>query len=217
MTIYLDDQLSGHIIHGNLFERTSNSVYIGGGDDNIVTNNVFIDSRKAAHIDNRGMGWQKDAADDENGTLRSRLRAMPYQNELWSERYPTLPGILEDEPNIPKRNVFRGNISAGGRWNDMNAETRGYQTVEDNFVFDNDPDWITLHKDDLGRPLHLEFGNPQAVADIGFKMLPLQSAGSHEVRWDGVDDAGRICASGIYVIRLRALDVDQTSKMLLLR
>ena len=180
MTIYLDDQQSGHIIHGNLFERTSHSIFIGGGDDNIVTNNVFIDSRPAAHIDNRGMGWQKEATDDEDGTLRTRLRAMPYQGNLWSERYPTLPGILEDEPNIPKRNVFRRNISAGGQWDDIHSGTRRYQTIEDNLAFDGDTGWITVHRDGAGRPLQLEFADPQAVADFGFEPLPLEMMGLYE-------------------------------------
>ncbi|MBT3344169.1 MAG: T9SS type A sorting domain-containing protein [Gemmatimonadetes bacterium] len=180
MTIYLDDQLCGQTIHGNLFERTSYSVFIGGGDDNVVTNNVFIASRKAAHLDNRGMGWQKEQTDDENWSLRTRLHDMPYQNQLWSERYPHLPGILEDEPNIPKRNVFRGNISAGGRWNDINAETKHYQTIEDNLVFDDEPDWVTLHKDEDGRPLNLEFRDPEAVARIGFETLPVASMGLYQ-------------------------------------
>ena len=64
MTIYLDDQHCGHTIHGNLFERCMQSVFIGGGDDNVVTNNVFLDCIKSAHLDNRGMGWQKAATDD---------------------------------------------------------------------------------------------------------------------------------------------------------
>ncbi|MBU4460695.1 MAG: right-handed parallel beta-helix repeat-containing protein, partial [Verrucomicrobia bacterium] len=43
MTVYLDDQHSGHTIHGNVFERCMQSIFIGGGDDNVVTNNVFLD------------------------------------------------------------------------------------------------------------------------------------------------------------------------------
>ncbi|MFQ5808641.1 MAG: right-handed parallel beta-helix repeat-containing protein, partial [Armatimonadota bacterium] len=177
MTIYLDDQHSGHTIHGNLFERCSRAVFIGGGDDNIVTNNVFLDCWKAAHIDNRGMGWQKAATDDPNGTLRTRLRAMPYGSDLWRKRYPTLPGILEDEPNIPKRNVFARNISAGGIWDDIHQGTREYQTVENNLVFDDDEEWIRLIKDQQGRPVRMEFRDPTAVAAIGFEPLPLEKIG----------------------------------------
>ena len=187
MTIYLDDQHCGHTIHGNLFERCSRAVFIGGGDDNIVTNNVFIDCWRAAHIDNRGMGWQKKATDDPNGTLRTRLRAMPIQSELWKRRYPTLADILEDEPNIPKRNVFARNISAGGIWDDIDRGTRKYQTVENNLVFDDDKDWVRLIKDASGRPMRLEFKDPAAVSAIGFEPLPLERMGLYadprRARW----------------------------------
>ena len=94
MTIYLDDQHCGHTIYGNLFERCSQTIFIGGGDDNVVTNNVFLDCWKSAHLDDRGMNWQKHDTDDPKGELRSRLRDMPYQNDLWRHRYPTLAGIL---------------------------------------------------------------------------------------------------------------------------
>ena len=177
MTIYLDDQHCGHTIHGNLFERCSRAVFIGGGDDNIVTNNVFIDCWKAAHIDNRGMGWMKKFTDDPKSSINVGLRAMPYKNELWSKRYPTLPGIMEDEPNIPKRNVFRRNISAGGVWDDIHSGTRKYQTVEDNLAFDQDKAWIRLTRDTGGRPIRLEFKDPKAVEGIGFEPLPLDKMG----------------------------------------
>jgi len=41
-------------------------------------------------------------------------------------------------------------------------------------------------------------------------------AGTHEVRWDGRDDAGRRVASGVYIARVRAHGVSRTHKMLLL-
>ena len=177
MTIYLDDQHCGHTIHGNLFERCNQAVFIGGGDDNIVTNNVFLGCRRAAHIDNRGMGWQKAATDDPRGTLRTGLAAMPIQSPLWKSRYPTLAGILDDEPNIPKRNVFARNLSAGGTWDAIHAGTRQYQTVEDNLVFDDDSDWVRLVKDGAGRPIKLELKDPEAVRRIGFEPLPLEKIG----------------------------------------
>jgi hypothetical protein len=180
MTIYLDDQHSGHLIHGNLFERCSRAVFIGGGDDNIVTNNVFSDCWRAAHIDNRGMGWQKQATDDPNGTLRTRFRAMPVDSKPWREQYPTLANTLDDDPNVPKRNVFCRNISAGGTWDDIHKGTRKYQTVENNLVFDDDRQWIRLVKDDDGRPVRLEFRDPDQVRQIGFEPLPLQRMGLYD-------------------------------------
>jgi hypothetical protein len=180
MTIYLDDQHCGHTIHGNIFERCSRAVFIGGGDDNIVTNNVFLDCWKAAHLDNRGMGWQKKFTDDTKSSIHVALHAMPYQGELWSRRYPELVNVLEDDPGVPKRNVFRRNVSAGGSWDDIHQGTRHLQTVEDNLVFDQDPDWVKLVRDETGKPVEIVFKDPAAVAAIGFEPIAVAKIGLYE-------------------------------------
>jgi len=180
MTIYLDDQHCGHTIHGNIFERCSRAVFIGGGDDNVVTGNVFVQCWKAAHMDNRGMGWQKKATDNPNGSLRKRLRAMPYKSDLWASQYPTLVNILDDDPNIPKRNVFRSNVSAGGLWDDIHKGTRKYQTVEKNLVLDEQPNWITLEKDARGNLLDIRFKDPRAVEAIGYETIPVGKIGLYQ-------------------------------------
>jgi len=187
MTVYLDDQHSGHTLHGNVFERCMQAVFIGGGCDNVVTNNLFLGCWKAAHLDNRGMNWQKPATDDPNGELRTRLRAMPYTNALWSARYPTLPAILQDDPGVPKRNVYAVNISAGGRWDDVMPAIRRYQTITNNLVFDRDPAWARLVKDTAGRPVRVEFKDPEAVRALGFAPLPVERMGLYaderRARW----------------------------------
>ena len=68
--VYLDDQASGITVRGNLFERVNMAVLIGGGRDNLVEDNKFIDTPTAIHLDSRGTGWQKAVTDDPNGTLR---------------------------------------------------------------------------------------------------------------------------------------------------
>lgn len=179
MTIYLDDQHCGHTIYGNLFERCMQSVFIGGGDDHVVTNNVFLGCWKSAHVDNRGMNWQKAATEDPKGELRSKLAAVPYTNALWRARYPTLAGVLNDEPGIPKRTLFAGNISAGGKWDDITKTIRSYQTVTNNLAFDDNPEWVRATRDASGRPIRLEFKDTAAVQAIGFTALPLEKIGPY--------------------------------------
>ena len=136
--------------------------------------------RTTAHLDARGMGWQKEATHSNSQTLQTRLRAMPYQSALWRQRYPNLGDILADDPGVPKRNVFRRNISAGGIWEDIQGRIKKYQTIEDNLVFDHAPDWVRLIEDDSGKIAHLKFKDPQAVERINFQTLPLSQMGLYE-------------------------------------
>lgn len=180
MTIYLDDQHCGHTIFGNIFYRCNKPVFIGGGDDNIVLNNVFIDSHRSAHLDNRGMGWQKKFTDDPTSSIHVALRAMPYQGELWAKAYPELVNVLNDDPGVPKRNVFARNVHSGGPWDSLNKTTLHLQTVEDNIIQEDDKDFAQLRTDSYGRITSLRFKDPAAVAAIGFEPIPVEKIGLYK-------------------------------------
>jgi len=170
MGVYLDDQASGITIFGNVFYRVTRAAFIGGGCDNVVENNVFVDCRPAVHLDARGLGWQKPATDDPEGELRRYLRAMPYQNDLWRRRYPELVGILQDDPGTPKRNRIVRNLSAGGQWENIDAATRKFQTIEDNLVGE-DPQFVDRARGDFRlRPTSPALGR-------GFKPIPIEKIG----------------------------------------
>jgi hypothetical protein len=91
--VYLDDMYCGTVIYGNLFYRVVRAAFIGGGRDNTIENNIFVECPRAVHIDNRAMGWASGSVE---GTMKKRLEAMPYQEPPWTERYPKLVGIWED-------------------------------------------------------------------------------------------------------------------------
>ena len=112
--IYLDDFASGATIEGNVFLRVDQPVFIGGGRDNTVKDNVFVASSPAIHIDGRGLTWAADHIVKRDGELRSQYAAMPVSSPPWRARYPELARTLEDEPARPKRNIASGNLIVGG-------------------------------------------------------------------------------------------------------
>ncbi len=116
--VYLDDMYCGTRIERNLFFRVTRAAFIGGGRDNVVGGNVFVDCRPALHVDDRALGW---AADTVPTTMTERLNAMPYRNETWRERYPELTGILEADAAAPQGNVVSHNLSVGGRWDEVST------------------------------------------------------------------------------------------------
>lgn len=107
--VYLDDCASGTIIRGNVIERAHRGVMIGGGRDNLILGNRFVDCDIAIHLDARGRGWAKFWFDGRDNTLFDRLEAMPYRQEPWRSRYPQLLTLTRDEPSMPKGNVVDGN------------------------------------------------------------------------------------------------------------
>lgn len=171
--VYLDDQLSGYKIFGNVFYKVTEAVFIGGGDDNTVDNNIFIDCNPAVHIDARGLGWQKEATDDPKGTLRSRFRSMPVTSELWRKRYPNLASTLEDDPGTPKRNRIIRNICLGGKWEDLHKPTLKYQTVENNLIL---PDPIPISGDKLS----IDLKSLPSPPPEGFQPIPTEKIGLYK-------------------------------------
>ena len=114
--VYLDDCASGSIITGNVIRGAHRGVMIGGGRDNFVAGNKFLDCDIAVHFDARGLGWAHTWFDGSDTTLFDRLRAMPYQQEPWRSRYPQLLTLTRDDPAVPKGNVIRDNQAWCQTW-----------------------------------------------------------------------------------------------------
>jgi len=103
--VYLDDCSSGVTVLGNLFYRVPLcGVMIGGGRDNIVDNNVFVDCVPALHIDAR---WDAYCWD----VMQQRLDAMNYRQPPYSARWPELL-TMGDDPRRPANNQFVRNVVA---------------------------------------------------------------------------------------------------------
>ena len=104
--IYFDDLASGLKATGNLIEHCHWGFLIGGGRDNIMTDNVVVDCKLGFQCDARGLGWAKTS----EPTMMERLKAVPYESEPWRSRYPNLVTILNHEPMAPMGNIMIGNI-----------------------------------------------------------------------------------------------------------
>ena len=110
--VYLDDCFSSADISSNIFYDVATAILIGGGRDNLMTNNLFINCGRAFSIDARGLGWAKGVGN----FATKELIDLNYKQPPWSVRYPELLNILEDEPLAPKGNVMARNICWGGKW-----------------------------------------------------------------------------------------------------
>lgn len=167
MGVYLDDMYCGTTIFGNVFYRVSRAAFIGGGRDNIVENNIFVECEPAVHVDARALGW---AGGSVKTTMIPRLKSVPYRQPPWSRRYPKLVGILADDPAVPKGNIVRRNISYRSRWSDINKQASPYVTVEHNLL-DQDPHFVDAAK------LNFQLKPDSPAYRIGFQRIPFDKIG----------------------------------------
>jgi hypothetical protein len=170
--VYLDDMYCGTTIEGNLFRNVTMPAFIGGGRDNHVLNNVFVDCRPAVHIDARSLGWAKYHGDGwiEEGRTKGTLSGIRYNQPPYSERYPELVNILNEDPNAPRGNVVARNICVGGRWDDIEAIARPMVKQEANLL-DQDPLFVDAAKLDF----RLRPDSPAFA--LGFQRIPISSMG----------------------------------------
>jgi hypothetical protein len=171
MAVYLDDAASGTTIFGNIFHKASRAAFIGGGRDNLVENNIFVQCHPAVHIDARGLGWaKKHIAKGGGWHMYEKLKAVNYREPPYSTRYPKLVTILLDDPAVPKGNVVRRNVCSGGRWLDLQGVDRNIVTIEDNLIAD-DPGFV----DHANTDFRLRSSSP--AYSIGFKQIPTERIG----------------------------------------
>lgn len=141
MAVYLDDWSSGTTIYGNVFYRSGRSAFIGGGRDNTVENNIFVECEPSVHVDARGLGWAHyyfdKSMDIYVNTLFDRMDAMKYGEPPYSEKYPELLELYDDDPAVPKYNRIERNVSYGGRWLDLyDGMDFSIVTVKNNLIAD---------------------------------------------------------------------------------
>ena len=111
--IYLDDCDSGDTVVGNIVVGgVGRGVLLGGGRDNTIQGNIFIDLPIGIHVDARGpRGITLDKPGSWN--LPAKCEQVGYLSPLWRERYPRLAEVMDQNPLMPLGNSIRNNILAG--------------------------------------------------------------------------------------------------------
>ncbi len=119
MGVYLDDWACGFTVTGNVFYRAGRATMIGGGRNNTVENNIYIECIPAVHIDARGLGWAGYYFDGTRTELFDQMKDVHFDRPPYSTRYPWLLTMYDGETQVPKYNSIRNNVSWGGRWMDV--------------------------------------------------------------------------------------------------
>ncbi len=149
--IYLDDALSGQHIYGNLLINIPrNSIHIGGGRDNIVKNNIIINSgENAIYFDERARdgalnsGWFTHAHIG-TGDMWDALYNSPWQSEIWQEEIPQYKNLTDDIENAEKpeyipnpASIVRGNLilNKNKEIGDIYSSAYRFSDITDNEIY----------------------------------------------------------------------------------
>ncbi len=147
--VYLDDFRAGTLVFGNYFENTF-GVKLGGGRDNVVANNVFVNCEPAMQLDARGLTWASRNWEPSffRDYMLTKLEALNYRQPPWSRHYPELLELTPTEGPIPRGSKITRNIFFGGKkWLDISAEVEpGWIDIHDNWQ-EGDPGF--LEREDL--------------------------------------------------------------------
>ena len=171
MGVYLDDFSTGTTIYGNIFYKAGRNILIGGGRENIVENNIFIHGEPAVHIDARGKGWASYYFKESHKILFNRLVAVNPEKPPYSERYPKLKTIPEDEPALAKYNCVERNVFCGGRWRDLKNNLNDSIVCFKNNVVKDTCDFYKIVKNNI------EINFDSNIFPKGFETIPVEKIG----------------------------------------
>lgn len=124
--IYLDDGTSGQEVRGNIVWG-GDGIWLGGGRDNVIENNLFIDCTAAIQFDSR-MSTGSTIWNAMREKMKAELVEMHYLDEPYSAHYPELTHMRQymdaDVPVPCGNNRTANNLCLGGNWlrGSMNAE-----------------------------------------------------------------------------------------------
>ena len=182
MGVYMDDCVGGAEVFSNVFYKVHWAMFIGGGRDLSVENNIFVDCDPAVRMDARGLDKSPVWHGMVDDTMRKRLTEVPLA--LYRERYPAMktldryygppegPAITGEEFNgvPPGGNVIQHNIAVG-KWLELGWHAKSeHAEVKDNLV-DTDPKFFAADKQDF----RLRPDSP--AFKLGIKPVPVEQIG----------------------------------------
>lgn len=172
MGVYMDDCVSGTEVFGNIFYFVQRAMFIGGGRDHKVENNIFVDCRPAVQVDGRGLDKSPVWSRMVNETMKESLRDVPQ--DLYRRRYPEIAGldryyaVMAGVP--PENDLIARNVCVGDwlktEWNCKPEMLR----LEDDLVVD---------RASLVSPENMDFRikKDSPVWKTGFEAIPFKRIG----------------------------------------
>ncbi|MBU3200979.1 right-handed parallel beta-helix repeat-containing protein [Clostridium estertheticum] len=165
--IYLDDCMSSAEVYGNVFYKVKNPIFIGGGRDNIIENNIIVDCKTSINFDERGLTWDLNE-------LYLNLSKVPYESDIWTNKYPELKYLSKNgSPGIPNNNVIENNLLYQTKMPSISDSVIKYGRVKNNICYDVNPGFVNSTKMDF----RLSRNSIIFKENKNFKSIPFENIG----------------------------------------
>jgi len=187
MGVYMDDCVSGTKIFGNIFLKVPRAVFLGGGRDMVIENNIFVDCDPAIEMDARGLDPSPAWRPLVNQRLRDAMKAVPLA--LYRQRYPEMISVeafygLPNGPEItgeafrgiPPVNIIVANNICVGKWLNLHwFATPDMLTMAGN-ITDAQGDFARDPRS-AARPVDFELTPTSNAWRDGFERIPAEKIG----------------------------------------
>jgi len=172
-----DDGAGGSFVFGNIFTGDRSGVWIASGPDNSIVNNVFVkDKGPVFAIDSRGTSRGYAT----NPKLIGAVQEINPTQPPWSERYPEIVNLLQEQHELPLRTLFKDNliyIKEGDPYKmAMKPENNTNPAIisfVDNFVTPTDPGFVDLAAGNYA----LKRDSEVFMKIPGFQQIPVEKMG----------------------------------------
>jgi hypothetical protein len=190
MGVYMDDCVSGTEVFGNIFYKVHWAMFIGGGRDHRVANNLFVDCDPAVRADGRGLDGSPVWHNMVDNTMRQRLAAVPLA--LYRQRYPEMKSLdrcygLPEGPPItgkdfngvpPDDNVISHNVCVG-KWMEVTWHATSNMLRLKGNLTDAAPSLAAFPNDQsTAKDFALKKDSPAWA--LGFQRIPVEQIGLRE-------------------------------------
>ena len=190
MGVYMDDCVSGTEVFGNVFYKVHWAMFIGGGRDHRVENNLFVDCDPAVRADGRGLDKSPVWHNMVDDTMRKRLAEVPLA--LYRQRYPEMKSLDRyygppEGPAItgeafkgvpPDDNVIVRNVCVG-KWLEAGWHAAaGMLRLENNLT--NAAMSLVSSPNDQSRATDFELKKDSPAWTLGFRRIPVEQIGLRE-------------------------------------
>ena len=190
MGVYMDDCVSGTEVFGNVFYKVHWAMFIGGGRDHRVENNLFVDCDPAVRADGRGLDKSPVWHNMVDDTMRKRLTEVPLA--LYRERYPEMKSLERyygppEGPAItgeafqgvpPDNNVIVRNVCVG-KWLEAGWHAKPeILRLASNLT--NAAPSLVSPPNDQSRARDFELKKDSPAWAFGFRRIPVEQIGLRE-------------------------------------